>query len=224
MGEGHVACLVTCFFSMETPVSVSLTTMAETDADSVRTESQAGEELYLSELNPEQLRGLIQDTSHVLSTIRAETEMFDKFYKRLDPMEFPPTATSDPAASPMDFSQMRSRRRSKSRSTISERLLSLNADQRCELVQRELEESGEEAQRDGDITERVLWSYKATMEEAEIRSSEIKKAKFEFERDISRAAASNKKDVGVTPEKILRYMEEKTLARVSPCRNTPSIS
>ncbi|XP_069824739.1 cilia- and flagella-associated protein 263 isoform X2 [Dendropsophus ebraccatus] len=189
--------------------------MAETDGESVRTESQAGEELYVSELSPEQLRALIRDTSNGLSTLKAETEMFEKFYKRLDPKELTPAAPSEAAASPLDFSQMRSRRRSKSRSTITERLLSLSVDQKCDLVQRELEESREEAQRDRDNTERILQSYKATIEEAEIRSSEIKKAKYEFDRDIGRAAVSNKKGQGVNPEKVLRYMEEKTLARDS---------
>ncbi|CAJ0940960.1 unnamed protein product, partial [Ranitomeya imitator] len=55
----------------------------------------------------------------------------------------------------------------------------------------------------------------ATKEEAEIRSSEIKKAKYEFERDIGRTAASNKKGERGSPEKILRCMEEKMLARDS---------
>ncbi|XP_044125882.1 coiled-coil domain-containing protein 113 isoform X2 [Bufo gargarizans] len=141
--------------------------------------------------------------------------MFEKFYKRLDPKELTPAAPPDTSASPLDFSQMRSRRRSKSRSTISERLLSLSVDQKCELVQRELEESQEEAQRNADNTERILQGHKATMEEAEIRSSEMKKAKYEFERDVGRAAVSNKKGEGVNPEKPLRYMEEKMLARDS---------
>ncbi|CAN2389299.1 Coiled-coil domain containing 113 [Pristimantis euphronides] len=189
--------------------------MAETDAESVRTESQAGEELYLTELSAEQLRALIRDTSHVLSTLKAETEMFEKFCKRLDPKELTAATTSDTAASPLDFSQMRSRRRSKSRSTISERLLSLSVDQKCELVQRELEASREEAQRDRENTERVLQSHKATMEEAEIRSSEIKKVKNEFDRDVGKAAVSHKKGEGMNPEKVLRYMEEKILERDS---------
>ncbi|KAM4011706.1 cilia- and flagella-associated protein 263 isoform 3-T3 [Anomaloglossus baeobatrachus] len=131
--------------------------MAETDAESVRTES--GEEAAVSELSPEQVQGLLRDGGHVLSTLKAETDMFEKFYKRLDPKELSPCGPPDPAASPLDFSQ-------------------------------------------------------ATKEEAEIRSSEIKKAKYEFERDVGRAAVSKKKaDAG--SEKILRYMEEKMLARDS---------
>ncbi|XP_073515914.1 cilia- and flagella-associated protein 263 isoform X2 [Phyllobates terribilis] len=189
--------------------------MAETDAESVRTESGAGEEPHLSELSPEQVRGLLRDTGLLLSTLKAETDMFEKFYKRLDPKELIPSAPSDTTGSILDFSQMRSRRRSKSRSTISERLLSLTVEQKCDLVQRELEESREEAQRDADNTQRGFQSYKATKEEAEIRSSEIKKAKYEFERDIGRAAASNKKGERGSPEKLLRYMEEKMLARDS---------
>ncbi|XP_077145118.1 cilia- and flagella-associated protein 263 isoform X2 [Ranitomeya variabilis] len=216
--------------------------MAETDAESVRTESGAGEEASVSELSAEQVRGLLRDTGLLLSTLKAETDMFEKFYKRLDPKDLIPSAQSDTAGSLLDFSQMRSRRRSKSRSTISDRLLSLTVDQKCDLVQRELEESREEAQRDADNTQRVFQCYKAapgrhtasrchsqplranrpkldnrkaTKEEAEIRSSEIKKAKYEFERDIARAAASNKKGERGSPEKILRYMEEKMLARDS---------
>ncbi|XP_069595674.1 cilia- and flagella-associated protein 263 [Ranitomeya imitator] len=188
--------------------------MAETDAESVRTESWAGEE-SVSELRSEQVRGLLRDTGLLLSTLKAETDMFEKFYKRLDPKDLIPSAQSDTAGSLLDFSQMRSRRRSKSRSTISDRLLSLTVDQKCDLVQRELEESREEAQRDADNTQRVVQSYKATKEEAEIRSSEIKKAKYEFERDIGRTAASNKKGERGSPEKILRCMEEKMLARDS---------
>ncbi|KAG9460833.1 hypothetical protein GDO78_019258, partial [Eleutherodactylus coqui] len=148
-----------------------------------------------------------------LHTLKAETEMLEKFCKRLDPKELLPAAPSDTAASPLDFSQMRNRRRSKSRSTISERLMSLSVDQKCELVQRELEGSKEEAKRDTENTERVLQSLQATMEEAEIRSLEIRKAKYEFERDIGRAAVSPKKGEGANPEKFHRYMEEKMLAR-----------
>ncbi|XP_063801913.1 coiled-coil domain-containing protein 113 isoform X2 [Pseudophryne corroboree] len=188
----------------------------ETDAESVRTESQGGDELYVSELSTEQLGALIRDISDAVSTLRAETEMFEKFYKRLDPKDLAPAVTSEAAAATtMDFSQMRSRRRSKSRSTISERLLSLSVDQKCELVQRELENCTEEAQRDAENTDRILQSYKATVEEAEIRSSEIRKAMYEFERDVGRSAMSSRKSGGVTQEKILRYMEEKTRARDS---------
>lgn len=55
---------------------------------------------------------------------------------------------------------MRSRRRSKSRSTISERLLSLSVDQKLELALREMEDSKEEAQRDAEIADRILQSFK----------------------------------------------------------------
>ncbi|PIO34359.1 hypothetical protein AB205_0070630 [Aquarana catesbeiana] len=174
--------------------------MAELDAESVRTESQGGEEPYVAEFSREQLLEVTRLVSDALSTLKSETEMFEKFYKRLDPK---------------DLSPMRSRRRSKSRSTISERLLSLSVDQKLELALREMEDSKEEAQRDAEIADRILQSFKATMEEAEIRSTEIKKAMYEFERDIGKAAMSGKKGGGVTPEKVLRYVEEKTRARDS---------
>ncbi|XP_068115526.1 cilia- and flagella-associated protein 263 isoform X2 [Hyperolius riggenbachi] len=188
-------------------------TMAETDAESVRTESQGGEEPLLNELSAEQLLELGRNLSDALSTLRAETEMFEKFYKRLDPKDLAPAPVPEVASSSVDFNQMRLRRRSKSRSTISERLYSLSVEQKSELVQRELEDSKEEAQRDAESTERTLQGYKATMEEAEIRSAEIKKAVYEFERDIVKPALGSKKGAGLSPEKVLRYLEEKTRAR-----------
>ncbi|XP_063294040.1 coiled-coil domain-containing protein 113 [Pelobates fuscus] len=187
--------------------------MAETDAESVRTESQTGEDP--TDLNREQLGGLVRHTENVLSILRAETEMFEKFCKRLDPKDMAPAPVADAGVSTVDFSQMRSRRRSKSRSILSERLLSLTVEQKCELVQRELEETRHEAERDKENTERILHSYKATIEEAEIRSTEIKKAMYEFQRDIGKAAVSSKKSSGVTAEKVLRYLEEKTRTRDS---------
>ncbi|XP_040185213.1 coiled-coil domain-containing protein 113 [Rana temporaria] len=189
--------------------------MAEQDAESVRTESQGGEELYVTEFSREQLLEVTRLVSDALSTLKAETEMFEKFYKRLDPKDLSPVAVSEVGVSTLDFNQMRNRRRSKSRSTISERLLSLSVDQKLELVLREMEDSKEEAQRDAEIADRILQSFKATMEEAEIRSSEIRKAMYEFDRDIGKAAISKKKGGGVNPEKVLRYVEEKTRARDS---------
>ncbi|CAI9616568.1 unnamed protein product [Staurois parvus] len=189
--------------------------MAEPDAESVRTESQGGEEPYVTELSRDQLLEVTRLVSDALSTLKAETEMFEKFCKRLDPKDLAPVAVSEVGVSTLDFNQMRSRRRSKSRSTISERLLSLSVDQKLELVLRELEDSKEEALRDAENADRILQGFKATMEEAEIRSIEIRKAVYEFERDIGKAAVSSKKGRGVTPEKVLRYMEEKTRARDS---------
>ncbi|XP_073461731.1 cilia- and flagella-associated protein 263 [Aquarana catesbeiana] len=189
--------------------------MAEQDAESVRTESQGGEEPYVAEFSREQLLEVTRLVSDALSTLKSETEMFEKFYKRLDPKDLSPVAVSEVGVSTLDFNQMRSRRRSKSRSTISERLLSLSVDQKLELALREMEDSKEEAQRDAEIADRILQSFKATMEEAEIRSTEIRKAMYEFERDIGKAAMSGKKGGGVTPEKVLRYVEEKTRARDS---------
>eukprot|EP00079_Xenopus_tropicalis_P035083 XP_017948854.1 PREDICTED: coiled-coil domain-containing protein 113 [Xenopus tropicalis] len=195
----------------------TLATMAETDAESVKTESQAGEEplQYLSELSIEQLEILTRDTRDAVSILKAETDMLDKFHSRLDPKDLVPPPTTDAVLSTLDFSQMRSRRRSKSRGQIPERLLSLTVDQKCELVQKELEESKEESLRNEENAEKDLQNLKATVEEAEFRSTDIKKSKYEFERDIGKAAISIKKSAGVSPDKVIRYMEEKMRARDS---------
>ncbi|KAM4614543.1 cilia- and flagella-associated protein 263 isoform 2-T2 [Discoglossus pictus] len=194
--------------------------MAETDAESVRTErteSQAGDDplLYLSEYNIEHLETLNRELSDVVASLQSETELFEKFCSRLDPKDLEPAPATNMGAPSVDFSQMRSRRRSRSRSLMQERLQRLTIEQKCELVQKELEEMKAEVQRDHESAERIMQSYKARMEEAEIRNTEIKKAKYEFERDIIKPELSSKKGERGSPDKIIHYMEEKTRARDS---------
>ena len=54
----------------------------------------------------------------------------------------------------------------------------------------------------------------AIMEEADMRFGEAKKSGYEFERDIVRGSI-NQRSGKVVAEKVIRYFEDKTKARVS---------
>ena len=104
------------------------------------------------------------------------------------------------------------RKRSKSRSSTVDRSLRLSAEQKCDIAQREIEEYREEIEKLKDESEKVLDTYKAIMEEADIRISETKKTSYEFERDIVKGAVNARTDK-IVAEKVTRYFEDKLRAR-----------
>ena len=61
-------------------------------------------------------------------------------------------------------------------------------EQKCDIATRELDDLREEQQRMKEDYERAWDNHKAVVEEAEIRSTEIKKSWYEFDRDIVKGA------------------------------------
>ena len=59
-----------------------------------------------------------------------------------------------------------------------------------------------------------LISFQAEMEEVDIRISEVKKASYEFKRDIV-SQAVNPRTGKIMAEKIVRYYEDKMKAKVT---------
>ena len=100
--------------------------------------------------------------------------MFDKFLKRVEPKDgaavaipvgtLQPnilSASTTPSHSTHDLSGSRMpRKRSKSRSSTTERTLKLNAEQKCDIAQREIEELREEIERLEEESEKVLDHFK----------------------------------------------------------------
>ena len=98
------------------------------------------------------------------------------------------------------------------------RHLKLTAEQKCDIAQRELEELRDEIEKLKDESEKILDNFRvsdwieigdtkekqehqiklqhvivclqAVMEEADIRSAEVKKSSYEFERDIVKGAVN----------------------------------
>uniref|UniRef100_S4RTK1 Cilia- and flagella-associated protein 263 n=1 Tax=Petromyzon marinus TaxID=7757 RepID=S4RTK1_PETMA len=151
----------------------------------------------------------------------AETEMFEKYFNRLDPKDLNSTPSQGPTpTTSMQDLQTRGLRRSRSRGSSTDRPLRLTAAQKCELAQTELEQLRAELLRTGVEAEQVLDTYKATMEEADIRLTEFRRAQVEFERDILKTKTGTCKGragagglARLPADKILHYMEDRIRAR-----------
>nr|CAB3228139.1 coiled-coil domain-containing protein 113-like [Phallusia mammillata] len=185
--------------------------MADSDSVLSTTTGTDQQDDPLAELPDEQLVQLIEDTIHANEVIRNEAEMFDKFFRRVEPKETNNLQSSLNYQTPVAQVQEiygRSRKRSKSRSSAVDKLLRLSAEQKCDIAQRELEELREEIDKLKEEAERVLDNYRAGLEEAELRFSEIKKAVYEFDRDICKGSV-NPRTGKVVAEKVVRYFEDK---------------
>ncbi|XP_069510613.1 cilia- and flagella-associated protein 263 [Ambystoma mexicanum] len=191
--------------------------MPDTEAESSKADSLAGDDpgLQLSDLpslSTEELNEESKNISNVIARTRNELEMLEKYISRLDPKDLEPLPLVEGAMSSMDFVLARGRRRSRSRSSIADRLHALTMDQKSEIAQRELEKMKEELETLKEHSDRLMHFHKATMEEAEVRLVEIKKAISEFDRDVAKPALKKKNTV-ITSEKVMRYIEDKLRAR-----------
>ncbi|MGH0121798.1 UNVERIFIED_CONTAM: hypothetical protein FKN15_068784 [Acipenser sinensis] len=136
--------------------------MAEVDSD---TQSEGRPPIY--EFEDQQLLDLAEELSHSNAAIKAETEVFERYFSRIDPKDLlPQTLAEQPllGLSAQEFSQFRGRRKSKSRSMTAERLVRLTVEQKCDVAQRELEEMRDALERLKEGSERVLGNYKSFLD------------------------------------------------------------
>ncbi|XP_007443616.1 coiled-coil domain-containing protein 113 [Python bivittatus] len=148
--------------------------------------------------------------SHTNSMLKIETAMFEKFFNRFEPRDL----GAEKRGSSLDLGQAqypRGRRKSKSRLTA-DRLICLTVEQKCDLAQRELEETKEDIQQMKENSERILQNYLAILEEADIRMVEVKRAMMEFDKDIVKTITKKKGSV-IASDKVLRYMEDRIRSR-----------
>ncbi|KAL2762355.1 coiled-coil domain-containing protein 113 isoform 2 [Daubentonia madagascariensis] len=76
--------------------------MGDDDTESVLEESQAGEENQLPVI---QLCGLVEELSYGNSALKTETEMFEKYYIKLEPRDHRPPRLSEIKISAADYAQ-----------------------------------------------------------------------------------------------------------------------
>ncbi|XP_062967141.1 coiled-coil domain-containing protein 113 isoform X1 [Cynocephalus volans] len=176
--------------------------MTDDDSDSVLSESQTGEE---SELPVIQLCGLVEEFSYGNSALKTETEMFEKYYSKLESRDHQAQQLSE-LKMPAEFAQFRGRRRSKTRTGM-DRVSVLTVDQKLELVQKELEDMKEEIRHMRANAERDLQHHEAIIEEAEIRWTEVQRAVYEFEKDILKTISKKKGSILAT-QKVMKYIED----------------
>ncbi|XP_055477327.1 coiled-coil domain-containing protein 113 isoform X1 [Psammomys obesus] len=177
--------------------------MTEEDSESVATDSQAEEE---SELPVIQLCGLVEELSYGNAALKTETEMFEKYYYRLEPRDHRMPRLSEYKISAAEFSQLRSRRRSKGRLAL-DRSAGLTVDQKLDLVQKELEDTRDELRHMRANAERDLQHHEAIIEEADIRWHELQRVVHEFEKDILKTIAKKKGSILAT-QKVMKYIED----------------
>nr|XP_003417143.1 coiled-coil domain-containing protein 113 isoform X1 [Loxodonta africana] len=175
--------------------------MTDEDSESNLTDSQTGDE---NELPVIQLCGLVEQLSYGNSVLRIETEMFEKYYYKLEPGAHRHPRLSDIKVSSSEFSQLRGKRKPKARL---DRVITLTVDQKCELVQKELEDTKEELRHLRANAERDLQDQEAIIEEAEIRGAEVQKAVYDFEKDILETISKKKGSILAT-QKVMKYIED----------------
>ncbi|XP_070253819.1 cilia- and flagella-associated protein 263 [Myotis yumanensis] len=177
--------------------------MTDDDTETTVSEFQIAEE---NDLPVIQLFSLVEELSYGNSALKTETEMFQKYLNKLESREQQMLRLSDIKISGTEFSQLRGRRKSKSRSGP-DRMSSLSVDQKCDLVRKELEDTKEEIRHLRANAERDLQHHEAIIEEAEIRMAEVEKAMQEFEKDILKTIAKKKGSILAT-QKVLKYIED----------------
>ncbi|XP_070119072.1 cilia- and flagella-associated protein 263 isoform X7 [Equus caballus] len=166
-----------------------------------------------NELPVIQLCGLVEELSYGNSALKTETEMFEKYYNKLEPRDQRLPPLSEIKISGAEFAQLRGRRRSKSRIGI-DRALGLSVDQKCELVQKELEDTKEEIRHMRANAERDMQHHEAIIEEAEIRWAEVQREVHEFEKDVVKTISKKKGSILAT-QKVMKYIEDMNRRRDS---------
>ena len=184
--------------------------------------STENQEDPLQDLTDEQIYQLLEETFRANDVLQAETQMFEKYYQRIEKDIVGSQAQSQPVPSQTTPSHSShdilgatgrvGRKRSKSRSSTTDRTLRLSAEQKCDIAQREIEEYRDQIESLRDDSEKIIDNFRAIMEEADMRLAEIKKALYEFDRDIVKGSV-NPRTGKVVAEKVQRYLDDKLRAR-----------
>ncbi len=197
------------------------------DSHSISQESSSEHPAHLSldDLSDEQILLQIEEITRINQMLALENQIFEKGIKKLEPFMLAAnmagastsSLSTTPSGSQYDLNNAGGgppargagyRKRSKSRSTVGDYRMRLNADQKCEIASKEIDELKDDTNRAADMAERSLDGYKAVLEEAEIRMNEIKIEIHEFDRDINKGAINplNKK---IITEKLFKYFDDR---------------
>ncbi|XP_040354101.1 cilia- and flagella-associated protein 263 isoform X1 [Herpailurus yagouaroundi] len=177
--------------------------MSDEDSETPATELQGGEE---NELPIIQLCGLVEELSYGNSALKTETEMFEKYYNKLEPRDQQHPQLSEIKITRAEFAQLRGRYRSKSRVGV-DRAIGLSYDQKCELVLKELDDMKDEIRHMRANAERDLQHHEAIIEEAEMRWVEVCRAVHEFKKDVLKTISKKKGSILAT-QKVMKYIED----------------
>ncbi|XP_035251242.1 coiled-coil domain-containing protein 113 [Anguilla anguilla] len=148
----------------------------------------------------------VEDLRQSNAALRAETEMFERFIRRQEAKD--DSALSDGLGGIFQDMGMCQGRKAR----LAQEKHRLTMEQKCDVAEREHDTMREELQHLKESSERQLHSHQATMEEAEIRLSEVKKASYEFDRDVAKVIREKKGGM-MDAEKVIRYIEDRIKAK-----------
>ncbi|XP_064398587.1 coiled-coil domain-containing protein 113-like [Halichondria panicea] len=169
----------------------------------------------LSDMDDYSLLDLLEQTQKSNETMSKEINMFEKFLKQLGDSKDVQSKAGIPTM-PSSQVDMRAQRKkgktNKGGGTSIDKTLKLTVEQKCDIATRELEELRDEQQRAKEDYERAWDNHKAIVDEAEIRTTEIKKSWYEFDRDIVKGAL-NQRTGKIKGEKVVKYFDERIKAK-----------
>ncbi|XP_066927091.1 cilia- and flagella-associated protein 263-like [Clytia hemisphaerica] len=190
-------------------MAASVQSSSELDLSSI---GDGIDEEPLGDLTDEELFELVQKTMRANEILKIETKMFESHLKRVDPKDLTDQNAGSIQSVPDPVATKTFRKRSRSRGHSIDRNLKLSAEQKCDIATRELEELRESIDKMKEVAEKKLDNFKAIMEEADIRHSEVKKTQYEFKRDVVNGAV-NPRNGRVIAEKLVRSVEDKLRSR-----------
>ncbi|NXA25238.1 CC113 protein, partial [Ibidorhyncha struthersii] len=161
--------------------------------------------------------------SHANTLLRTAAEMFEKWYRKMEPGSPSLQLLSETHDAQPELAQVLLRSQGSACTAAgtgyksklhgaTDYFVGLTAEQKCELAERELTEMKDEIQRMKEDSEQTLQNLEAVIEEADIWWTDVKKAISDFEKDIISTISSKKGSI-IASEKLLRYMEEKNRQR-----------
>ncbi|KAK5928363.1 hypothetical protein CgunFtcFv8_013431 [Champsocephalus gunnari] len=143
------------------------------------------------------------------AALLAEIDMLERFIGRLDPQDLVSQAGGDDSGAAGDSQLEGGGPRRRSQSNISDRLQQLTLEQKLYVAQREVAETRQDQEKLKQRHDQIQDNYKASMEEADLRLAEIRKAKIDFERRMVKPMKDKRLEM-MEPNKLLRYIEDKS--------------
>ncbi|KAJ8417457.1 hypothetical protein AAFF_G00286840 [Aldrovandia affinis] len=167
-------------------------------------------EVLAEEVSEEYKRNLVEtveDLRRSNAALQAETKMFELFIRRQEAKDGSSLSDGPGGAFQLDMGMCCGRK-----ARLAQEKHRLTMEQKCDVAEREYDAVRADLQTLRHSSERLLHSHKATLEEAEIRLMEVKKASYEFDRDVAKVVRE-KNGIVMDAEKVVRYMMDRMKAK-----------
>ena len=152
--------------------------------------------------NDSELQELLVTQKEALEALTLENNLFESYLSR----QQEPTQAQAQTLELEDKTTKDKVKKRKEKTIVETIQLTIN--QKCEVATREIEEVRDELEKDKSEWGKIIDNLKAETEEVDIRIAEVKKALFEFKRDILSTAVNNRTGK-VVAERVQRYYEDR---------------